>query len=135
MQHARHSDLCMRNSYTSAKTLCCSADFHRKDVIPEGATIQYASPEQLQSLQLQFTLEHSFEPALINGQAADIWAVGVLCYVMMTGEHPFHLQDTSGQAPGQLPLAEAKEWEEYASMAAAHAEWVSMLYFLYHRNE
>ena len=105
--------------------LCCFADFHRKDVLPEGATIHYASPEQLQSLQLQFTLEHSFEPALINGQAADIWAVGVLCYVMMTGEHPFHPEDTSGQAPGQLSLTEGQQWEEYASMAAAHAEWVS----------
>ena len=71
------------------QTLSVTADPYVMDVIPQGATAAYASPELLESLQMQFVGQDSPSALQINGSAADWWSSGVVVYEVLTGELPF----------------------------------------------
>ena len=97
-----------------------------KDVVPVGATILYASPEVLRSLQRQlFDVADDYEGVLINGPAADIWGFGCVCYELLTGDLPFLPEATPAhQAPATVSQELIPSWEEYQSMLEEYTVWV-----------
>ena len=103
-------------------------------MIPDGATINYASPEVLQSG--QYTLEgwganndSDYRKMLVNGPAADTWSAGIVMFKVLTGQLPFELKPGfkhpmhSGGAA--MPERLQKRWEEHEDMLCSHAYWVS----------
>ena len=77
-----------------------------------GATAPYASPEVLFSLQKQLQGDDDSEPGMmLNGCAADMWALACVLYQMMTGALPFQLKE--------------EQWSVYHAFDVAQEDWVS----------
>lgn len=101
-------------------------DIHTQEVQPTGATTDYASPEQLRSLQIQFE-RREHEDLLINGASSDMFSVGVVLYEQLTGVLPFQpVEHISRSAPASVPEELKGRWEEYEAMSQAHRLWVSI---------
>ncbi|KAL3140269.1 hypothetical protein ABBQ38_004538 [Trebouxia sp. C0009 RCD-2024] len=98
-------------------------DIHTQEVQPTGATTDYASPEQLRSLQIQFE-RREHEDLLINGASSDMFSVGVVLYEQLTGVLPFQpVEHISRSAPASVPEELKGRWEEYEAMSQAHRLW------------
>ena len=95
-------------------------------LIPQGATPAYAAPELLRSLQLQCEGAGPADPGLlIDGFAADYWAVGIVLFELLTGELPFPGK-TATEAPECLDSLCKEQWEDYEGVLQAQQSWVSM---------
>lgn len=80
-----HRDLKLDN------VLVDPSDGHRVKIIDFGFSIK-ASPEQ--KLSLYCGTPHYMDPDIsrkkdYNGQAADVWALGVILFILVTGKLPF----------------------------------------------
>lgn len=101
-------------------------DLDIRDIKPVGATLLYASPEQLRSLQYQWQGNETHDDLLINGHASDMFSAGFVLYEALTGKVPFQPEeDCADTAPESVPLDLRDMWEEYESMLASHQAWVS----------
>ena len=93
---------------------------------PQGATPAYAAPELLRSLQLQCEGAGPAHPGLlINGFAADYWAVGIVLFELLTGELPFRGKAAT-KALECLDSLCKEQWEDYEGVLQAQQSWVSM---------
>ncbi len=103
-------------------------DIQIRDVKPGGATMPYASPEQLRSLLHQWRGDDSHDEVLINGHAS-VFSAGVVLYEALTGELPFsptaNLDDsshaessTAGASTAGASTAEAATAETFTAGAS-----------------
>lgn len=60
------------------------ACYTKRTVQPVGVCSNYGAPEQLRSVQLQRMGHFDHSEVMINGPAADMWAVGVVMYELVS---------------------------------------------------
>ena len=82
-------------------------------------TVEGVSPELLHLLRSP-ELATQMEP--VSYQAADIWAVGVLLALMLTGGLPFLDHEVTGTSSSSVP----NEAERMAFVAKRHEQWVCL---------
>ena len=100
-------------------------DIDTCEVKPAGATPDYASPEQLRSLQIQYERRQHAD-LLINGASSDTFSAGVVLFEQLTGVLPFMPVDhIERSAPDFLPEDQRRIWEHYEALSQAHYIWVS----------
>lgn len=73
--------------------------FARQSAVPVGKyySLLYTAPELFESFDY-FTEYHQFLPV---GASCDMWAVGVISFMLLTGSKPFFAQSTEAQAGGR----------------------------------
>ena len=101
-----------------------------KIVHAQGATIEYASPEQLRSLQCQL-LPDTHPDIWYNGPAPDLFSAGVVLFEQLTGEMPFPPVVIDYEAPASIPEQHKEKWELYEATRQAHRVWVSLQILLH----
>lgn len=106
-----------------------------RDVKPDGATMPYASPEQLRSLKIQWGGADLYDELLIDKHASDMFSAVVL-YEALTGELPFRPRasrdqpSTAESTAADSSSADSSEQIEIALNAheivmESHEAWVS----------
>jgi serine/threonine protein kinase len=98
------------------KERCCHADAP-DEWMHIRTTISGVSPEMLH---LMRSADEDTQVEPVSYQAADMWAVGLLLVLMLTGETPFTVPDVTGKSSLSIP----DEAEMMAFVAKRHEQWV-----------
>ena len=100
------------------------------DVQPDGCSLFFAPSEQIRALQLGCEGDDKLQdPArVINGPAADYWALGILAFFVLTGENAFQHDNSKPlpKAPKYVREVFKLQWRKYKAMLILHRQWVSI---------
>ena len=100
-----------------------------RDILPRGATVDFAAPEVLQSVNDYCAMlppEHRLQ---VEGAKADMYSAGVLLYQMLTGVLPFEAGDMNMsdiKVPNSVPESLTRLFTLTTAMLALQSSWVRL---------